>query len=253
MQLQLQGRTVLLTGGTKGIGKATCEAFLNEGCKVAYCARNVSGNEFESKPGTAKGTALDITNLQELKRWIHDSAALFGGIDIVVNNASYITPNTTIADWIKGFETDILPYVTMVEETLPYLRKSSHPSIVSIGSESGLMVNHIVDKFGPGPYGAIKAAVIHYTQQLATKYAAEGIKVNSISPGHIIYPGGNWEKMQTSNKEFFDRIVDELPTKRMGTPTEVANMVLFLASPLSTYTVGTNVRISGGNTRGIQL
>jgi len=254
MQLHLRGLTVLLTGGTKGIGKAICEAFLDEGCNVSYCARQVTGEEFASRGGGAvKGTAVDITDLEALKHWIHDSATHFGGIDILINNVSYVTPNTAITDWVKGFQTDILPYVTMVEEVLPYLRKSSNPSIVSIGSESGLMVTPVVETFGPGPYSALKAAVIHYTQQLATKYAAEGIKVNSVSPGHIIYPNGAWDNMGKRNKAFFDQVVNEIPTKRMGTPQDVACTVLFLASSLSRYTVGTNVRVAGGNTRGIQM
>lgn len=147
----------------------------------------------------------------------------------------------------------MLPYVTLVDTTIPMLRKSKNPVIISIGSESGMMINKVVENYGPGPYGAIKAAVMHYTQQVATRYAREGIRVNSVSPAHIYHDGAAWKTLEETNPTMFNAVVKEVPMERMGYPEEVANMVVFMASKKCAYAVGTNIRVSGGNTRGFQL
>jgi 3-oxoacyl-[acyl-carrier protein] reductase len=253
MDLQLKGLRAVVTGGTKGIGRAIADTLAAEGVHVALCARNagevaqtVQALSVHGVPVT--GTTLDVADGEALARWVNAAAADFGGLDIVVANVSALAIGNDEASWQKGYEVDMMGTVRLVNAAMPYLEKSTHASIVTISSVSGREVD-----FAAGPYGAFKAALIHYTQGLAYHLAGKRIRANSVSPGNTYFAGGVWNQIEQGNPELFKAALAANPTGRMGTPQEMANAVVFLASPAASFVTGTNLVVDGALTKGVQL
>jgi 3-oxoacyl-[acyl-carrier protein] reductase len=176
------------------------------------------------------------------------SADALGGLDILVANVSALAVTDDEEAWRKQFEVDMLHSVHAVNAAMPYLEKSEHPSIVLISSVSG----REIDFTGPA-YGAFKAALIHYAHGLAHKLAPKMIRVNSVSPGNVYFEGGVWHWIEENNPELFGKALALNPTGRMAKPEEIARGVVFLASPASSFTSGTNLVIDGALTKGVQL
>jgi 3-oxoacyl-[acyl-carrier protein] reductase len=253
MDLGLEGRNVLVTGGTKGIGRAIADLFAAEGANVAICARNATEvaaatASLASNGRKAFGAALDVADGAAVATWVSDAAEALGGIDIVVPNVSALAVAASPEAWQAGFQTDLMGSVRVVDAAMPWLEKSNAGSIVIISSVSGREVD-----FAAGPYGAFKAALIHYAQGLAYQLAAKNIRANTVSPGNTYFPGGVWEKIEKGNPELFAQSLALNPTGRMGTPQEVARAVVFLASPAATFITGTNLVVDGALTRGVQF
>jgi NAD(P)-dependent dehydrogenase (short-subunit alcohol dehydrogenase family) len=253
MDLRLAGLRALVTGGTRGIGRAVTETLLDEGASVAFCARSpevVTATEAElaSSGKTVTGSAVDVADGAALAAWVAESAAALGGIDILVANVSAMATADTEDNWASCFGIDLMGTVRMVEAALPYLEASDAASIVTISSVSGREVD-----FFEGPYGSIKAALIHYTQGLAHRLAARGIRANTVSPGNTLFEGGTWDDAQQNRPERFAAALALIPAGRMGTAQEMAAAVAFLASPVSSFTSGTNLVVDGALTRGVQL
>jgi NAD(P)-dependent dehydrogenase (short-subunit alcohol dehydrogenase family) len=253
MDLHLAGLRALVTGGTRGIGRAVVETLLDEGAQVAFCARSADAvaatqAELEADGATVLGSVVDVSDGPALAAWVSGSAATLGGIDILVANVSAMSTADTEENWAKCFGIDLMGTVRMVEAALPFLDQSDAAAIVSISSVSG----REIDAF-EGPYGSIKAALVHYTQGLAHRLAPRGIRANTVSPGNTLFEGGTWDNAQRNRPEFFDQILALIPTGRMGTAQEMASAVAFLASPVSSFTSGTNLVVDGALTRGVQL
>lgn len=253
MDLGLDGRKVLVTGGTKGIGRAIAELFAAEGACVAICARNKSEVEAVAaglgKNGRKSfGAAVDVSDGPAVSAWVGEAATVLGGIDIVVPNVSALAVAATEDAWQASFQVDIMGSVRVVTAAMPWLEKSDGGSIVIISSVSGREVD-----FAAGPYGAFKAALIHYAQGLAFQLAPRNIRANTVSPGNTYFPGGVWEKIEQGNPDLFAQSLALNPTGRMGTPAEVARAVVFLASPAASFITGTNLVVDGALTRGVQF
>ena len=253
MDLHLAGLRALVTGGTRGIGRAVVETLLDEGADVAFCARNPAAvtatqAELGSAGKTVVGSAVDVADGAALAAWVAESAAALGGIDILVANVSAMATADTEENWAKCFGIDLMGTVRMVEAALPYLEESDAASIVTISSVSGREVD-----FFEGPYGSIKAALIHYTQGIARRLAAQGIRANTVSPGNTLFDGGSWDNAKRNRPERFEAALALIPAGRMGTAQEMAAAVAFLASPVSSFTSGTNLVVDGALTRGVQL
>lgn len=252
MDLQLSGTRVLVTGGTRGIGRAIVEAFLDEGAVVGFCARSAdevaATEEALRERGTVTGTRVDVGDGEALAAWVEKSAEAFGGLDVVVANVSAIAIPDTEENWLSSLNVDLMHTVRLVTAAMPHLERSDAASIVAISSVSGRESD-----FASGPYGTAKTAIIGYIQGLAMQLADKGIRANTISPGNTYFEGGVWASIESGDPEFFKTALALNPTGRMGTPAEIAAPVVFLASPLAGRVSGTNLVVDGALTRGIQL
>lgn len=254
MDLGLKGLNALVTGGTKGIGRRAADIFAEEGANVSVCSRKEADvaatvASLEGKGVKAFGKAIDVGNKQALEGWVADSAAALGGVDIVVANVSALAAaEDSEASWQAQFDIDMMHTVRTVNAALPYLEKSKWPSIVIVSSVSGREVD-----FTSPAYGAFKAALIHYAQGLAHKLAPKLIRVNAVSPGNVYFKDGIWHYIEQNVPELFKQALSLNPTGRMATPEEIGKGIVFLASPASSFTMGTNLVIDGALTKGVQL
>jgi 3-oxoacyl-[acyl-carrier protein] reductase len=253
VDLGLKGLRAMVTGGTKGIGRRAADIFADEGANVAICARNADEVKaavasLKAKGVGAFGEAIDVADRAGLERFVADSANSLGGVDILVANVSALAAQGKLEDWQKAFDVDMMHTVYAVNAALPFLEKSDHPSIVFISSVSG----REVDFAGPA-YGAMKAALIHYAQRLAFELAPKMIRVNSVSPGNTYFDGGFWQSVEKNLPELYAKALALNPTGRMAAPEEIGRGIVFLASPASSFTTGTNLVIDGALTRGVQL
>jgi len=253
MDLGLKGLSAVVTGATRGIGRAIAETLVAEGANVSICARNEDEVRqavaaFKTRGARAFGAPVDVSDGAALRRWVEDSAAEFGGLDIAIANVSALAIGQDEDSWRKEFEVDMMGTVRLVDAAMPWLEKSKAASIVAISSVSGREID-----FAAGPYGTFKAALIHYVQGLAYQLASKGIRANTISPGNTYFPGGVWEQIEHGNPELFAQALALNPTGRMGKPQEMANAAVFVASPAASFVSGTNLVVDGALTRGVQF
>jgi len=253
MDLGLKGLNALVTGGTKGIGRAIAQTLAAEGANVALCARHAdevkaTAAELAGHGVKVFGGTVDVGDATALQAWVAEAAKALGGIDIVVANVSALAIPNDEASWKRGYEVDMMGTVRLVDAAMPSLERSKHPAIVTISSVSGREID-----FASGPYGAFKAAIIHYTQGLAYHLAGKHIRANSVSPGNTYFPGGVWEQIEHGNPTLYAQALALNPSGRMGTPQEMANAVAFLASPAASFISGTNLVVDGALTKGVQF
>lgn len=252
MDLMLKGKTAAVAGATRGIGRAIAALLASEGCNVSICARDetaIEGVVADLTAGGAKamGQVADATDRAAQDAWIAATTEAYGGLDIFIANVSALNQGTDEAAWRQSFEVDMMASFNGIEAALPHLKNAQDASVVLISSIAALHVPG-----GPKPYGAMKAAVINYAKGLARSLAPEGIRVNAVSPGNIYFEDGVWGKTERNNPEFFAKQVAANPMGRMGTPEEVANAAVFLASPAASFVSGTNLVVDGALTLGVQ-
>ena len=253
MDLQLTGSRVLVTGGTRGIGRAVVEAFVDEGAVVEFCARDAAEIEETEKAvaargGRATGEQLDVRDGPALTGWVEAAAGRLGGIDAVVANVSALALPDTEENWYASFEVDLMGTVRLATAALPHLEASGRGSIVAISSVSGREAD-----FAAGPYGTMKTAIVGYVSGLAFQLAGRGVRANVVSPGNTYFAGGFWQGIENGSPELFAESLALNPTGRMGTPEEMARAVVFLSSPASSFTTGAHLLVDGALSRGIQL
>lgn len=247
MDLQLAGRRALVTGASRGIGRAIARALAAEGCALAICARGADGLRAAAEELRATGTTVhdvvvDVSDGDALAAFVTAAAAELGGLDVVVSNASAGGGGQGPEQWPASFHTDLMAFVRLAEAATEPLT-SSRGALVAVGTTSALDTSA---PSGPGSYGALKAALLHHASALAHELAPRGVRVNVVSPGPIEFPGGSWERRSEDRPDFYRSIRDRIPVGRMGTPEEVAAAVTFLASPVAGFCVGSNLVVDGG-------
>ncbi len=251
MDLGLKGKKVILTGGSRGLGRAALELFADEGADIAFFSRDKvqveeTAASLARRGGKVFGEAFDMSG-DGYTGWLAKAADILGGVDIFIHNVSSSGAGGT-GDWNMTYRYDILGAVEGCEALLPFLEQSEAAAVVLMSSTAALETF-----IKPAAFNALKAALITYGKQLSQVWGPKKIRVNTVSPGPIFFPGGNWSKIQASYPGFYDTTASQCALGRLGEAVEVARTVVFLASPASSYTTGTNVVIDGGYTKRVQF
>ena len=253
MDLGLSGKKALITGATRGIGRAIANLLADEGADLAICSRNQEEvdsaiADLSAKGVKVTGAVVDVADRESYQAWITSAGEEMGGIDIFIPNVSAGGGDMSEQGWVNNFNVDLLGTTRGVEAAMPFLEKSDAASIVVISSTAG------VETFmGPAPYNAIKGALIVHAKQLSQALAPNGIRVNTVSPGPIYFEGGAWEFIKENMSELYDATLADIPQGHMGSPEEIANTVAFLASPAASLITGVNLVADGGFTKRVQL
>ena len=274
MDLGLSGKKVVVSAATRGLGRAIARGFLEEGAEVAICGRKPGGGAehstgrqgphhplgtdgvaealaYLSDFGTVHGRVADCGYSDQVRDWVEWAAGTMGGLDIAVSNASALggIPRTR-EGWDISYNVDLLSSVTIFETALPHMRKAGGGAFVQTSTITAIE-NHA---FGEGgfSYGAMKAALINYVHQLAHEYGGENIRANCVCPGPTFVEDGSWAFLKEVMPDYYAENRDRAPSGRFGRPEEIANVVVFLASPRASWITGENITVDGGFTKNVK-
>ncbi len=242
------GKRVIVMGGSRGIGRSIALAFAAGGASVSICARgqealDATRREIEALGVTGHSRSLDLGDAAAIASYVPEAAAALAGLDVLVNNASGFGYADDEEGWAASLAIDVLAVVRASRAAVPLLGPGS--SIINIASISGHRATS-----RSAPYGAVKAAVMHYTASQAKVLAPRGIRVNGIAPGSIEFPGGVWDKRRTEDPTLYQGTLAQIPFGRMGRPEEIASVALFLASADASWVTGQSIVVDGGQLLG---
>lgn len=250
MDLSFKGKRAVIAGGSRGIGRSIADALAQRGAHVSICARGAEGlktaaTELGKHGGQVHWGACDLGNGPAVTQYVTDAGNALGGIDLLVNNASGFGMGDDEAGWAAGINVDLLATIRASHAAIPLMEAAGGGAIVNISSISGLMASA-----RSAPYAAVKAAVINYTMSQALMLAPKKIRVNSIAPGSIEFPGGVWDQRKTSNPALYNATLKSIPWGRFGEPEEIAKVAMFLMSDLSSWVTGQTIVVDGGQMLG---
>lgn len=246
MDLGLAGKGVVVTGGSRGIGRSTALAFAREGAHVAICARNEEGlrrteQELQAEGGKVHAAVCDVADKDALEGFVDEARGALGALHVLVNNASAFALRDDEEDWRRSFEVDLLGSVRASWKAAPLMAEDGGGAILHISTISALRPAAM----NP-PYGALKAALLEHVQTLAVKLAGQKIRVNAVAPGSIEFPGGTWAQIKEAAPQIYESTRKRIPWKRHGTPEEVARAVVFLGSDAASWITGQTLVVDGG-------
>jgi 3-oxoacyl-[acyl-carrier protein] reductase len=254
MDLGLKGKVAMITGASKGLGRAMAKAFGEEGVKLSICARGEAqlqdaAAEFHKLGFEVLAAPADVTRSADMAKWMNETVSRFGGVDILVNNAGGARPGAlgelSEEAWRESFELNFFSAVRLARMAAEQMQ-SRGGVIINISSIYGR------ESGGPLTYNSSKAAMISFTKMLAREMAAKNVRINSIAPGSIQYPGGSWERLFKENPAFEkDFISHETPAGRLGRPEEVAYVVVMMASPRASWINGAILPVDGAQGRSL--
>lgn len=246
MDLGLRGKGVIVTGGSKGIGRAIALEFAREGANVAICARGAEAlsktqAELEALGVKAYAASCDVGDAASLKAFLNDGHAKLGRVDVLVNNPSGFGLTDDEAGWAASCSIDIMASVRATWQVVPWMEAAGGGAVIHISSISGLEASWP----GVSAYSAAKAALISHAKSMALELAPKGIRVNCVAPGSIEFPDGFWDNVRKGNKAFYDMVLSTIPFGRMGRPEEVASAVVFLGSNKASWVSGAMLAVDG--------
>jgi 3-oxoacyl-[acyl-carrier protein] reductase len=242
------GRRVIVTGGSRGLGRAIAASFLRSGAAVSICARDATRlaavQQELAALGKVHALACDLADQAAIPPYVEAAAEALGGIDVLINNATAYGRADDETGWHTAFNVDLMSIVRTCHAALPWL-ESSRPQgvIVNIGSIAGTRPS-----LKAPAYGAIKAAIMHYTASQAAALAKLGVRVNAVAPGAVTTPGHYWERRRDNNDPAYAEICETIPAGRPAEADEIADAVLFMASPAARWVVGQTLVVDGGQT-----
>ncbi|NNL84358.1 MAG: SDR family oxidoreductase [Myxococcales bacterium] len=249
MDLGLSGKGVVVTGGSKGIGRAMALAFAAEGAAVATCARGAEAlasveAELREIAPRSHCAACDVGDADALRAFLDAARKELGSVDVLVNNVSALAMGNDISAWKASLDVDLLAPVLATEHVIPWMIEAGEGAVIHVSSISG------VEAGSPPAYAAAKAALISHAKTMSANLARKGVRVNTISPGSIEFPDGVWDVVKKNNRSMYDGVVASIPGGRMGTPEEVAQAAVFLASPKASWINGVCLYVDGGQHKG---
>lgn len=255
MDLGLTGKVAMVSGASRGIGKAISLGLAAEGCRVSLCARgkealDQTAEEVRAQGGQVLATALDVTNEGEARGWVAATQRQFGSVDILINNVGGSRPggnlDASAEDWRSGFALNFFSALDLCRLVVPAMQEKKSGCVINITSIYGR------EWGGPMTYNASKAAMISLSKEMARELAPHGIRVNSVAPGSILFPGGSWDRRQKENPEGIAAFIKaELPAGRFGQVEEVADVVVFLASGRANWVSGACINVDGCQSRSL--
>ncbi len=255
MDLGLKGKVAMVSGASRGLGRAMALGFATEGCRLSLCARGKEGidrvtQEVQKMGAEVTALAVDVTNEADAHRWVEETQKRFGRVDIVINNVGGSRPGGNLSasreDWQSGFALNFFSALDVCRLVVPLMSSQKSGCVINIASVYGR------EWGGPMTYNAAKAAMISLSKEMARELAPQGIRVNSVAPGSILFPGGSWEKRQQENPEGIAAFVKaELPFGRFGKPEEVADVVVFLTSDRAQWVSGACITVDGCQSRSL--
>jgi NAD(P)-dependent dehydrogenase (short-subunit alcohol dehydrogenase family) len=256
MNLNMKGLKGIVTGGSRGIGKAVMENFIKEDMKLATCARgqaslDAAATSWASSTYPVFTKPLDVTDASAYEAWFNEAVEHLGGLDVLVSNVSTLNVEEGIDRWANRFEVDLVQHIRLVELALPYLKESKNPSIVFVASIASVMTNNSPTEL---EYGVLKAALTAYAMKLANTLGEFNIRVNVVSPGPIVHEdGGHWKTVKAEHPDRYNYVASLSAFNRLGKSEEVANPITFLSSPAASNITATNLRVDGGTVKTVNF
>lgn len=253
MNLELTGKVALITGASRGIGRAIAEGLATEGVKLVIAARGAETLEEARSALEAMGAEVlavptDVGDDASVAALVEHAQESFGRIDILISNASPLAVTEDRASWEASLNVDLMGAVRLVEAVLPTMRAERAGCILFVSSISGIEAWPMPD-YG---YTAAKAALNAFAKKLAVVEGANGIRTNALLPGSTEFPGGGWEMMQEQNPSIYEMARQSVPSGRLGTPEEVADAAVWLVSPRAGWVNGASLVVDGGQSKGIR-
>lgn len=253
MDIGVRGKVALVTGSSRGIGRAIATGFAHGGCRVSICARGretleQTAAELRETGTDVLATATDLATSAGIEQMVNETLKAFGRVDILVNNVGGSRGGDFLLtgddDWQMALDLNLFAAIRASRLVIPRMQEQGGGAIINIASIYGR------ESGGTAPYNAAKAAVISLAKQLARQYAAYHIRVNSVAPGSILFPGGSWARRVEADPEGMAAFVKaDMPYGRFGRPEEVANVVVFLASDKASLVSGACIAVDGCQAR----